>query len=92
MNKARGEQSLAMIIQDKDGVCSVRGKRAKKMWKPAPTLTRGTDGSLVRKKGRVTYYVCDLGRVGRGGKLSQMRKSSFFKTSGDRETLGVVVT
>ena len=69
---------------DKDGVCNLHGMGAKRMWKLALTLTRGADGSLVRKKGRVTYYVCDLGRVGRGGKLSQMKISSYFQTGGDR--------
>ena len=40
---------------------------------------------LVRKKGRVSYYVCVQGRVGRGGRLSQTKILSFFKTGGDRD-------
>ena len=76
---------IVQCQHDKNGVCSVHGEGAKEMWKPAPTLTRGRNGSLVRKKGRVTYYVCVQGRVERGGKLSQTKISSFFKTGGDRD-------
>ena len=36
---------------DKDGVCSLHGMGAKEIWKPAPTVTRGADRSLMRKKG-----------------------------------------
>ena len=71
---------------DKDGVCSVHGEGAKEMWKPAPTITRGKDGSLRRRKGCVSYYVCEEGRVGRGGKLTQTKMSSFFKTGGGGDT------
>ena len=71
---------------DKDGVCSIHGEGAKEMWKPAPTITRGKDGALRRRKGRVSYYVCEEGRVGRGGKLTQTKMSSFFKTGGGGDT------
>ena len=66
----------------KGGVCRLHGRGAMKLWKPVPIVTVGADGSEVRRMGRKTYYVCDLGLRG-SGKLSQTKLSSFFSTTKD---------
>ena len=49
---------MVQCQHDKNGVCSVHGEGAKEMWKPAPTLTRGKNGSGEEEGTSLLLCVC----------------------------------
>ena len=56
-----------------DGHCLTHGAGAVERFRGGHTFVRGRRGKLVKRYTREYYYICDLARGGRGGKLKQTR-------------------
>ena len=63
------------------GYCLTHGEGAMEKFRGGYKLVKGRGGKIIKKYQREKYFVCDLGRGGRGGKLRQTRLSFVQKTS-----------
>ena len=61
---------LNVVVKDDTALCDDQGNIGDDQ----------PDGTDLRRIGRKTYYVCDLGSRGRG-KLAQTQLSKYFKTT-----------
>ena len=66
-NGAVGGSQTKVCVHDKQGVCTLHGEGALKLWRPSSRMVKGTrrGGVKTMKYEREYYFKCDLGERGR---------------------------
>ena len=74
-------------VHDDNGVCTLHGGGAERLFKPVVTTRRGRSGKVVRTVKKTFYYEC---RVGPGGGILRQATLGFARAGPERNTIETI--